>query len=67
MEVLWNQGDSSIRNIQHRFPEKNRPTHTTIQTTVYRLETKEVVKRTKKIRNFHVLAASFSRDCTQSK
>jgi len=67
MEVLWNHGDSSIRDIQESFPEKNRPAYTTIQTTVYRLETKEVVKRTKKIGNFHIFAASISRDSAQSK
>jgi predicted transcriptional regulator len=65
MEILWNKGDSSIREIQESFPEKRRPAYTTIQTTVYRLEAKEVVRRTKKVGNFHVFAASISRDTAQ--
>jgi predicted transcriptional regulator len=65
MEILWNKGDSSIREIQESFPEKRRPAYTTIQTTVYRLEAKEVVRRTKKVGNFHVFTASISRDTAQ--
>ncbi len=38
MEVLWAQGEASIRVIQETFPEKGRPAYTTIQTTIYRLE-----------------------------
>ena len=65
MEALWTKGDSSIREIQESFPEKRKPAYTTIQTTVYRMEAKEVVQRVKKIGNFHVFAASISRDSAQ--
>ena len=65
MEILWNKGNSSIREIQESFPEKRRPAYTTIQTTVYRLEAKDIVRRVKKIGNFHVFAASISRDAAQ--
>lgn len=65
MEVLWDKSDSSIREIQESFPPKRRPAYTTIQTTVYRMETKEVVRRVKKVGNFHVFAASISRDAAQ--
>jgi BlaI family transcriptional regulator, penicillinase repressor len=65
MEILWNQGNSSIREIQDSFPEKRRPAYTTIQTTVYRLEAKDIVRRVKKVGNFHVFAASISRDAAQ--
>jgi BlaI family penicillinase repressor len=65
MEVLWDKGDSSIREIQDSFPAKRRPAYTTIQTTVYRMEAKEVVRRVKKVGNFHVFAASISRDAAQ--
>jgi BlaI family penicillinase repressor len=64
METLW-KGDSSIREIQESFPAKRRPAYTTIQTTVYRMETKGVVRRTRKVGNFHVFAASISRDAAQ--
>jgi predicted transcriptional regulator len=65
METLWEKGDSSIREIQESFPAKRRPAYTTIQTTVYRLETKGVVRRARKVGNFHVFAASISRDAAQ--
>jgi predicted transcriptional regulator len=65
METLWNRGESSIREIQDAFPEKRRPAYTTIQTTVYRLEAKDVVKRVKKVGNFHIFAAAISRDAAQ--
>ncbi len=65
MEVLWTQGDASIREIQETFPAKRRPAYTTIQTTVYRLETKDVVRRVKKVGNFHIFAATISRGAAQ--
>lgn len=65
MEVLWTRGDSSIREIQESFPSKGRPAYTTIQTTVYRLETKQVVERTEKVGNFHIFSASISREAAQ--
>lgn len=65
MEVLWTRGESSIREIQNAFPEKRKPAYTTIQTTVYRLEGKDAVKRLKKVGNFHVFAATVSRNAAQ--
>jgi BlaI family penicillinase repressor len=65
MEALWTQGDSSIREIQETFPAKRRPAYTTIQTTVYRLEAKNVVRRVKKVGNFHIFAAAISRSAAQ--
>ncbi len=67
MEVLWNCGSASIRQIQESFPEKKRPAYTTIQTTVYRLEAKKAVHRVKKVGNFHVFEAAVSRDLAQRK
>lgn len=65
METLWTRGTSSIREIQEAFPEKNRPAYTTVQTIVYRLEAKEVVRRVKKVGNFHIFEATVSRDIAQ--
>lgn len=65
METLWTHGTSSIREIQEAFPEKNRPAYTTVQTTIYRLEAKSVVRRVKKVGNFHIFEASVSRDVAQ--
>lgn len=65
MEVLWNRGIASIREIQETFPEKQRPAYTTIQTTVYRLEAKNAVGRVRKVGNFHLFKAAVSRDVVQ--
>jgi predicted transcriptional regulator len=67
MEVLWCQGKASIREIQETFPEKGRPAYTTIQTTVYRLEAKNAVRRVKKVGNFHIFEAAVSRNAAQRK
>ena len=62
MEVLWSRGVSSIREIQEAFPERDRPAYTTVQTTVYRLEGKKVLRRIKKISNAHIFEAVVSRN-----
>jgi BlaI family penicillinase repressor len=67
MEALWTIGNASIREIQEVFPEKDRPAYTTIQTTVYRLETKKAVRRVKKVGNFHIFEAVVSRNAAQRK
>lgn len=61
MEALWAAGDVSIREILESLPGKRRPAYTTIQTTVYRMEAKGVVRRVKKVGNVHVFEASISR------
>ena len=67
MEALWNNGSSSIREIQETFPESERPAYTTVQTTVYRMENKNAVRRTKKIGNAHIFDASISRNAAHGK
>jgi predicted transcriptional regulator len=67
MDVLWARRSASIREIQEAFPEKDRPAYTTIQTTVYRLETKKAVRRVKKVGNFHIFEPAVSRDSAQRK
>jgi predicted transcriptional regulator len=65
MDALWDHGASSVREIQERFPEKDRPAYTTVQTMVYRLETKKAVRRVRKIGNAHIFEALVSRDAAQ--
>ena len=65
MEALWSQGASSVREMQEAFPKKTRPAYTTVQTTVYRLEAKKVVRRAKKIGNAHIFEALVSRGDAQ--
>ena len=61
LEALWKQGKASIREIQEAFPEP-RPAYTTIQTTVYRLEGKEAVRRVRKIGNADIFEPMVARD-----
>lgn len=65
MNVLWERGECSIRDLQEAFPAKKRPAYTTIQTTVYRMEAKDVVRRIRKVGNFHIFAATVSRASAQ--
>jgi BlaI family penicillinase repressor len=65
METLWTRGEASIREVQEAFPEPGRPAYTTIQTTIYRLEGKGAVRRVKKVGNFHIFAATVSRNAAQ--
>ena len=67
MQALWTHSTASIREIQETFPEKDRPAYTTIQTTVYRLESKRAVHRVRKVANFHIFRATVSRDSAQRK
>jgi len=64
LEALWTQGKASIREIQEAFPEP-RPAYTTIQTTVYRLEGKEAVRRVRKIGNAHIFEPTVARNVTR--
>jgi BlaI family penicillinase repressor len=65
MEALWSRGASSIREIKEAFPERRRPAYTTVQTTVYRMERKNVLRRIKKIGNAHIFEAIVSRKAAQ--
>jgi predicted transcriptional regulator len=65
MDALWSRGTSSIREIQQAFPERDRPAYTTVQTTVYRMEKKRVLRRVKKISNAHIFEAVVSRHAAQ--
>jgi predicted transcriptional regulator len=65
MEALWTYGPSAVREVQEHFPEASRPAYTTVQTMIYRLEAKKVVRRTKKIGNAHIFEAAVSRASAQ--
>ena len=67
MQALWDHGALPIREIQESFPERGRPAYTTIQTTVYRLEGKQALRRVKKIGNAHIFEAAVTRNTAQSR
>ena len=61
MQVIWDLGSGSIREVQERLPEKRRPAYTTVQTIVRRLEEKGAVRRVKKIGNAFIFEPLISR------
>src|SRR5215510_12626304 len=65
MDALWTRGALSVREVQDAFPEQDRPAYTTVQTMVYRLESKKAIRRVKKIGNAHIFEAVVSRRAAQ--
>ena len=62
MDVFWTRGACSVREVQDAFPASKKPAYTTIQTTVYRLEAKKVLRIAKRISNANIFEAVISRD-----
>ena len=67
MEALWTKGPCSIREIHDTFPARSRPTYSTVQTMVYRLEAKKALRRFKKISNAFIFEAAVSREAAERK
>src|SRR4051794_27063668 len=65
MEALWSRGPCSVREIQESFPPKKRPAYTTVQTMVYRLETKKALRRVKKIATALIFEAAVTREAAE--
>ena len=61
MEVFWQCGRISIREVQEALPSPQ-PAYTSVQTTIYRLEAKDAVRRVRKIGNAHIFEAAVSRN-----
>jgi predicted transcriptional regulator len=67
MEALWTLGPCCIRDVQQFFTEEGRPAYTTVQTTIYRMEGKQAVRRVRKISNAYIFEAVVSREAAQSR
>lgn len=65
MDLFWNHGAQTVREIQERFPEKTRPAYTTVQTVVNRLEAKGALARARKLGNAHIFEPTVSRNAAQ--
>jgi len=65
MDALWDRGQLSIREIQEEIPARKTPAYTTVQTTVYRMEAKGILRRVRKVGNFHVFEAAITRETAQ--
>lgn len=67
LEALWQKGPCSVREVQENFPEAARPAYTTVQTVVYRLERKKVLRCVKRISNANIFEAVISRKDAQGR
>jgi BlaI family transcriptional regulator, penicillinase repressor len=67
LDALWQKGPCSVREIQETFPEPGRPAYTTVQTVVYRLERKKVLRCVKRISNANIFEAIISRKDAQGR
>jgi BlaI family penicillinase repressor len=64
LEALWQKGACSVREIQETFSDP-KPAYTTVQTVVYRLERKKVLRCVKRISNANIFEAVISRKDAQ--
>jgi predicted transcriptional regulator len=58
LEQFWKVGGASVREVMDSLPEDERVAYTTVQTLVYRLETKGALRKVKKIGNAQIFAAA---------
>ena len=65
MQVLWDDGPASIRELLEKYPGKPQAAYTTVQTLVYRLEKKGALRRKRKIGGAHIFEAVVSRHTAQ--
>jgi predicted transcriptional regulator len=67
MDAFWTHGPLSIRQVQEAFPRKDRPAYSTVQTTIYRLESKKALQRPRKIGNAHIFEALITREAARGR
>jgi BlaI family penicillinase repressor len=67
MEVLWDLGNASVREMLDALPDRKRPAYTTVQTIVKRLEDKGAVRRSRRISNAYIFEPVLTRKAARSK
>ena len=65
MKVVWKLGTATVREVYEDLLQNRRIAYTTVQTMVYRLEAKEMVRRAKKISNAHIFEAVITREAAE--
>lgn len=64
MDIFWELGEATVREVLDSIPESKRPAYTTVQTVIHRLEGKGALRRTGKSANAHLFKAVISRPRT---
>jgi BlaI family transcriptional regulator, penicillinase repressor len=62
MDVFWTRGACAVREVQQAFEGPKTPAYTTVQTVVYRLESKQALRIVKRISNANVFEAAITRE-----
>lgn len=62
LELFWELGTCSVREVLERLPEEERVAYTTVQTLVYRLEEKGALRKVKKIGNAQLFEPAIDRN-----
>lgn len=65
MNIFWERGALTVREVLEAFSKKDRPAYTTVQTVMSRLEAKRALSRTRKLGNAVVFEATVSRSAAQ--
>lgn len=66
LEALWADGSASIREVQEAFPDP-RPAYTTVQTIIYRMEAKRMLRRVRKIGKADIFEPLVAREATRNR
>ncbi len=61
LQQYWKLGTSSVREILDSLPDDERVAYTTVQTLVYRLESKGALRRVKKLGNAQLFEPAIDR------
>ena len=67
MEMLWDLGNASVREILDALPDRKRPAYTTVQTIVRRLEDKGAVRRSRRVSNAYIFEPVLTRRAARSR
>lgn len=62
LEALWSGGAMSMREVQERIPEADRPSYETVRSIVYRLQSKKAIRRVRKVSTSQIFEAVVTRD-----
>lgn len=65
LEALWSGGPLSMREVQERLPEDQRPSYETVRSVIYRLQSKKVIRRVRKVSNTQIFEAVAARSAVR--
>ena len=67
LEVLWNHGPLSMREVHERLPERDSTTEYIVRSTITRLQMRKAVRRARQVSNIQIFEAVASRDAVRDR